>query len=216
MNAFDRPLFRGEQDKIYRVALVCPRQELLAKRVHFHKDTGFFMCKSGRNWSGCCSMLGKPRWRVGTVIAVYNTDNEGNVRHPVTSALRPWIFGESTYSQLRELIIHPPINDLKLVCTKRDYQQWNIASMPKSYWEIQERQASIQAKIEELKTFIEPRIGKNLSKEEIIEALGGVEDEPDNALSEALKQINKAEIKKAVSAMAPVPVRRKRKIFFDD
>lgn len=120
-----RAVSKGETNYISLVA----NPLFLGVKVHY-KDK-FFVCKEGE----CCEKLGMSRWRVGTVIVHYND-------YPIQRhskylyndyTLKPWIFGERMYQQLRDPLVLDG-SDLRLKCENEYYQTFAVMSMVNCVW----------------------------------------------------------------------------------
>ena len=88
--------FKAKKGEIVRAGIVYtdPKAMFAGSKIHYSQR--YFHCKSGY----CCEKLGEPKWRVGSVMIKYATDNLGNPKSPIARELIPWIVSDQSYNKL--------------------------------------------------------------------------------------------------------------------
>ena len=101
--------------------------ELTSPTSGFPSRGAYVLCKNvgGHTRSPCCTILGRPRWRIGTVI--FRFDDIYNINSP-RGQVMPWIFGERIYNQLKEMNSHFPLrqHDLVVTCENRQWRTYSF------------------------------------------------------------------------------------------
>lgn len=115
------PRFRARKNDRVRCTIIHGHSDemFIAGQTHFKER--YFLCKNGI----CCHRLGPPRWRVACVLLVYHDLS----RHNWTYTLHPWVFGERTYTYLRQQRsrgVPLSSHDFVITCSNEQFQQIEI------------------------------------------------------------------------------------------
>jgi hypothetical protein len=105
------------------------------------------------------------------VLVKYKTKPNGFVIYPLQYDIHPWIFGERTYTILKQtpnIINH----DFKIDCLNEDFQSIKLTSCGNSLWTEQLNQEA-QDRIRATFDYAKRSIGENLSLEQINRLLNG-------------------------------------------
>ena len=95
------------------------------------------MCKASQG-SKCCIELGPPKYRIGTIICKYQTDQFGTLTNPFSYNLFPWIFDVLTYEKLKLCNAEYPLNlhDIKISCSNEEYQCISAVPCKEILWNM--------------------------------------------------------------------------------
>lgn len=79
-----------------------------------------------------------PRSRIGTFVVHYRTAKDGSIMKPFEYEIKPWIFSENKFAQLRTIHSEYPLtrHDLRITCEDDQYQKMSfIPSRNESLWQ---------------------------------------------------------------------------------
>lgn len=168
----DRPEnFKGKKGILNRIGLVFVNSSTPFSGVKMHYKERYFQCKG----SICCEKLGAPRYRIGAVVIVYATDNLGNVKKEFGYEIKPWMFGDQTYSKLKNANSEFPLmsHDIKVNCTNQDYQNLDFTPCKESIWQSKDDfKKKVLAEAKPTWEYLKKNLASNLSIEEIKDLLG--------------------------------------------
>lgn len=197
IKASDVEFYKGVTGRTDCIGIVSKRVKIV--KAHYKKGVGYIMCRSKpaeKDETGkvvkeaqkalCCKKFtGKmaAKTRCGVVVVQYTTDRQGEINPKnLNYRVQAWLFGEDKYVLLRSYNKALPIakNDIKILCTDSNFQKLQFLPASGSLWqkeqvgwkdEILEEAAAIEKKLPLL-------MGKAMSDEEILEAVGDSIDPP--------------------------------------
>lgn len=163
--------FKGVKGEVNRLGIIYTDPNAMFAGLKIHYKDKYFICKKGK----CCEVLGPAKWRVGSVIAVYGTDKQGNIKKPFSYELYPWVFSEQTYIKLKNVNGEFPLatHDIKVSCTNEDYQNLDIIACNECVWTAKEELKKVI--LESAKPIwenVKRTIASDLSVEDINDLLG--------------------------------------------
>jgi len=162
--------YKGRQGYTDRIGLILDEGIKFKKAMTHYGFNTHFLCKRGF----CCEVAPKPSEpRIGCIVIHYRTDKHGGIEKPFAYELKPWIFSEKKYLQLRRVNEEWPLteHDLKVTCQEQKYQQLEFTSCKEAFWRKSEKlkkDVLEQAKVMIAKLWF----GKDLSNEELKELAG--------------------------------------------
>jgi len=139
--------YRATEKESHRVGLLCVDSSgSLFSGVKCHFKEKYFKCKSVTMQAECCEKLGRPKWRVGSVLVKYNSDKKSKILDPYHYEIMPWFFGQLTFGMLKIMNDEFPLtkHDLVISCKNDAFQKVDIQPCEESLWQ----------KFDELKTEI--------------------------------------------------------------
>lgn len=154
--------YRGVNGGVDRVGLLYRDPGAVFCGTQTHYKDRYIVCKKGR----CCSVLGRPRWRVGVILARYETNNSGNL---IGVTAQPWIFGERMYEAFRPHIENRDLNDsdVQLTCSIEEYQYIKVTIAGAAKWKRFSGREGLLKEFDRLYAELPARLGVTLSDEEM-------------------------------------------------
>jgi hypothetical protein len=177
--------FKGEKGKKYRIGFVAAdfATALSGAQQHYYEKP--FLCKSTDGEQEiCCThnyQGNTPKWKVGGAIIQYTLINkDGKKVWDGDYAVKPWIFNERIYSQLKTMHQEWDLSthDVELECTDDKFQSFTITVLKNSLWNREESdgqkklRATILKDAAKISKNIPRNLGQDLSLSEIRELLG--------------------------------------------
>lgn len=126
--------FAGEKGKTYLVSFAAENQSdfFLGVEQHYSNrlETGWQCLSTPQSQEICCTHEydgSEAKWRVGTVLVVYKTNEDGAATG--IEKIVPWIFSAKVFDQLKRIFKEYGHVDLLLTYTDTKYQTFTV--MPK-------------------------------------------------------------------------------------
>jgi len=147
------------------------------KYCDVHYLEGYFKCHSlDGSVAECCTELGAPTQRVGTVALVYHTDKNGVLKSPTSYELIPWIFGPDKFNQIKAFHGDFPVstNDVKVTCTEEKYQRLTIVPAKGQPWKELDaaEKVLIMKEANNIWGVIDKFLGRKISRTDMLERCG--------------------------------------------
>lgn len=131
--------FFSAELRTYRIGIIHIPDMRPCIVVPVHYKENYFICHTTdeSNPKECCEVLGPARPRIGSIIIVYGTDKNGQLREPFTFELKAWLYGADKYEMMKISNQTFPLNsnDLMVTCTEKTYQRMNIQPAKGSVWQ---------------------------------------------------------------------------------
>ena len=125
--------YKASTQKVDRISFIT--KKVIAVKFHYIENVGSIICFGGK----CCEIGGSPTVRYLFPIAVYSTDNEGNISGKKVE-LRILSAGEDLYKSIMTINKGSEMNggidhvDLLVTCTDDKYQKLTLTPCGAAVW----------------------------------------------------------------------------------